>query len=139
MLIFHWTWKTLLWNHFGPFWSKKPRTKFLSKNQALSLCSLDDTLILWKKPRKFFRAVPEKNSRQTDKWMEGISQDLCFVGQTRWVLGYISKFLVSVSSWSSSLSLLQNTFLHPRHQQYSSYSGITGFCWPFLRHLLSIF
>ena len=36
-LIFHKTWKTSFWVHFGLFWSNKPRTKCFSKKSVFDI------------------------------------------------------------------------------------------------------
>ena len=58
-LIFHKTWKSSFWTHFGPFWHKDPRTRFFSKNPTLSLFKLHLTLISSKKQRIYTRGFGE--------------------------------------------------------------------------------
>ena len=70
-LIFHETWKTSFWTHFGLIWSKHPKIIFFQKIQLPhSLSNLIENV------RKLLQAVLEKNSRQMDKQIEGISQGL---------------------------------------------------------------
>ena len=99
--IFHKTWKTSFWAHFGSLWPKNPKTRFYSKRQVASLLKLNETLTSRKKTKKFLQLVPNINSRQTDKQPNGqmdwgTSQDLHFEGLKRKIWSIVENIVVSI-------------------------------------------
>ena len=107
--IFHKTWKTSFWAHFGSLWPKNPKTRFYSKRQVASLLKLNETLTSSKKTKKFLQLVPNINSRQTDKQPNGqmdwgTSQDLHFEGLKRKIWSIVENIVVSIIyTWQNAI------------------------------------